>query len=1046
MFLLKTKKSYIAVILLINICSFLMAYDPPTNNRIEYNFNIGWKFSESNPSNAQSTSFNDSGWETVSTPHTFVEDYAFKNGFDDEPFFSGSIAWYRKHFTLPSNLSGRRIFIEFEGARQAAEVYINGTWIGRYENGVSAFGFEITDNINFGSTENIIAVKIDSSRLYKEVATGSTFQWHSSDQWGQTFGFNPNYGGIPRNVFLHVTDPSYQTFPLYSSMGTIGTYVYANLFDISQGSAAINVECQVQNSYSNSRSLAIQVDLVDMDGNLSASFISGSVTINSGDRSIITASSNVSNLNFYEWRYAYLYDVYVILKEGSTVLDVQKIRTGFRKTQRIGGSLQINDRTIQLNGYAQRSQNEWPAIGNGIPSWMSDFSNKLMVDGNAKLVRWMHVAPSKQDIESCDRIGLFQTVPAGDKEADSSGRWWEQRVELMRDIMIYNRNNPSVLLYETGNANISSDHMWEMLDLKDQWDPHGGRFIGGRDMTWDSLAEWGGDMEGSHTSSTKLTFGTEYMRDEGSRAWWDSYSPPYYHTDSPNWNRNQDSHALEAISRGIAYYNLRPSTGTEVNSGGWNIVFADTNTHHRGDENFRRSGEVDAMRLIKDAWHANRVMWSGLAEKSEKDISILGHWNYPSGTTKDVYVISSASEVELFINGVSQGYGDRSNTFIFMFPNVNYQSGTIHAVGYDTSGVQTCEISKSTVGSASNIRLTVHTGPNGLRATGSDMALVDAEVVDSMDNRCPTANNMIDFSVTGAGEYRGGIGRGTDNCILSPSLPAHCGITRIIIRSTQSAGTIRVNASSSGLLPASVDIISHAVSLSGGLTTELPDDSLPFTLNKAPDDPFPGGPTPTPRPGEIFIISATAGAEEAGNPVTASFDNNDATRWANDGNVSNAWVQYNFGSTRTVDELNIIFYNGNSRTYPIEITVGSTIVFSGDTTTGSSFNLTFPAISANSIRIEMTGNNSDGHGWFSIHEIKIFGFDGSTPVPELLGDVNHSGDVDIMDALLIAQAYVNLNPANYDASLGDVDCSGSVDIVDALLCAQYYVGLIDQFC
>ncbi len=62
-----------------------------------------------------------------------------------------------------------------------------------------------------------------------------------------------------------------------------------------------------------------------------------------------------------------------------------------------------------------------------------------------------------------------------------------------------------------------------------------------------------------------------------------------------------------------------------------------------------------------------------------------------------------------------------------------------------------------------------------------------------------------------------------------------------------------------------------------------------------------------------------------------------------------------------------------------------------------------------------------------------------------LGDVNHSGGIDIVDALLIAQRYVGLNPANFDASLSDVNGSGGTDIVDALLIAQFYVGLITQF-
>jgi hypothetical protein len=69
-----------------------------------------------------------------------------------------------------------------------------------------------------------------------------------------------------------------------------------------------------------------------------------------------------------------------------------------------------------------------------------------------------------------------------------------------------------------------------------------------------------------------------------------------------------------------------------------------------------------------------------------------------------------------------------------------------------------------------------------------------------------------------------------------------------------------------------------------------------------------------------------------------------------------------------------------------------------------------------------------------------------TTAPGARGDTNGDGSVTIVDALLIAQAYVGLNPANYIAANADANCSGGVDIIDALLVAQYYVGLISQFC
>ena len=164
-----------------------------------------------------------------------------------------------------------------------------------------------------------------------------------------------------------------------------------------------------------------------------------------------------------------------------------------------------------MKGYAQRTTNEWPAVGQSVPPWLSDFSNDLMVESNANLVRWMHVTPWKQDVESCDRVGLMQAMPAGDTEKDVEGRRWAQRVELMRDAIIYNRNNPSIVFYEGGNESISEAHMAEMKALRDQYDPHGGRAIGSREMLDSRVAEYGGEMLYINKSARIPFWATEYF-------------------------------------------------------------------------------------------------------------------------------------------------------------------------------------------------------------------------------------------------------------------------------------------------------------------------------------------------------------------------------------------------------------------------------------------------------------------------------------------------------------------------------------------------------
>src|SRR5207237_1948853 len=93
-----------------------------------------------------------------------------------------------------------------------------------------------------------------------------------------------------------------------------------------------------------------------------------------------------------------------------------------------------------------------------------------------------------------DRLGLMEAMPAGDSEKDLEGRRWEQRLELMRDAIVYNRNNPSIVFYESGNKGVSGEHMREMKALRDKYDPYGGRASGSRELLDSKTAEYGGEM------------------------------------------------------------------------------------------------------------------------------------------------------------------------------------------------------------------------------------------------------------------------------------------------------------------------------------------------------------------------------------------------------------------------------------------------------------------------------------------------------------------------------------------------------------------------
>ncbi|RZM20057.1 MAG: glycoside hydrolase family 2 protein, partial [Sphingomonas sp.] len=425
--------------------------------------------------------------------------------------------------------------------------------------------------------------------------------------------------------------------------------------------------------------------------------------------------------------YGYLYRVTTSLVVNGKVADAVDTLTGFRSTRFADGMIQLNGRTMQVHGYAQRTSNEWPAVGVSIPPWISDFSNALMVESGGNMVRWMHITPSKQDIESADRVGLPQAMPAGDSERDVEGRRWDQRTEQMRSAIVYNRNNPSILFYESGNESISEAHMAEMKAIRDQYDPNGGRAIGSREMLDSKVAEYGGEMLYINKSARIPMWAMEYSRDEAARLYQDAQTPPF-HADAPDYNRNQDSQAKEDVRRWWDYYRIRPGTGRRVSSGGVNIIWSDSNTHYRGDNNYRRSGEVDAVRIPKEGFYAHQVMWNGWVDVERPATHIIGHWNYAAGTTKDLSVVSTGDTVELFLNGRSLGHGTRSSGFLFTWPGVTWQPGSLRAVASGRDGRRSEHVVE-TVGAPVALRLTPHTGPRGFVMDGADIALVDVGAV-----------------------------------------------------------------------------------------------------------------------------------------------------------------------------------------------------------------------------------------------------------------------------------------------------------------------------
>ena len=946
----------LALALMLPALAIAKGYD-----REKYNFNPEWLLHVGDLEGAEKTDFPDADWEKVTLPRAHNEDEVFKV---DIKHLTDTIAWYRKHFRLPKTAKNKKVFIEFEGVRQGADFYLNGHYLGLHENGAMAVGFDLTPYINYGG-ENVMAVRTDNNWDYRERATNTKYQW--SDR-----NFNANYGGLPKNVWLHVTDKLYQTLPLYSNMKTTGVYVYAKDIQVKSRKAIIHAESEVKNEYKKALTVGYEVEVVDIDGKSVATFKSEPVVIAKGGTATLSAEAPLSDLHFWSWGYGYLYKVKTRLIVDGDVMDEVVTRTGFRKTRFGEGKVWINDRVLQFKGYAQRTSNEWPGVGLSVPAWMSDYSNGLAVEGNANFFRWMHIAAWKQDIESCDRVGAMQMLPAGDAEKDRQGRQWEQRTELMRDVIIYNRNNPSVIFYECGNESISREHMLEMKAIRDQYDPHGGRAIGSREMLDIREAEYGGEMLYINKSCHHPMIATEYCRDEGLRKYWDNYSYPYhkhgdgntgYHStvtnttapqkDASAYNQNQDLLTVEWVRRWYDYWRERPGMGRRVNSGGAKIIFSDTQTHFRGAENYRRSGVVDPLRIPKDGYFAHKVMWNGWVDIEEHGTHIVGHWNY-EGThlnppcegglensqgnqfslphregwdgSKPVYVVSTGDKVELFINGESQGFGRQEYRFLYTFDSIQWKPGTIEAVSYDEAGKEVSRAALKTAGKPHHLKLTRMANPAGSFADGHDIVMVQVEVVDAEGNRCPLANDMVDFTLEGPAEWRGGIAQGPDNYAFATSLPVECGITRVLVRSTTEAGEVRLTAKAEGLGTATENWTTIPVEVVNGLSKHFPGELLPCRLGRGET---PLTPSYTDKKVDVQIVDVRAGVNQE--TAANSFDDNELSEWRNDGKLNTAWITYKLNRRAAVDDICMKLTGWRQRSYPIEIFAGKQLIWKGNT-------------------------------------------------------------------------------------------------------------------
>ena len=806
------------------IVSLAETYIPESSNRVTINLGeTPWKFNKGDPATAANQTYPDAAWKDVGIPHCWNDTDTYINqqsGGGDGSMLHG-ICWYRKHFTLPNEYSGRKIFIEIEGAHVGCQAYINGSFIPGNSavnpNATHVLGFigfivDITDKVQFGGADNVFAVRVSSSQGF-----------YSDPGFSLVFRFGQADGGLFRPVWMHITDKVHIPQNVYSVVNQWGTYVAT--VTASDASATVRIQTNVFNESAAAVNVTLTTKVVDVrKGNNVVLSQSATQTISTGQAYVFDQTGDITNPTLWypnnsTYGGPYLYKVYHIVKVGGTTLDVFETPLGIRVITWDKDFPYFNGHKHLLWGAASRY--DYPALGSAVPNEQEFRDAKLLAECGGSLWRPGHSACSKGFVAACDNYGIMLMQPSGDGEhafattqpTDPKGLL---KLEMHRDMIIRDRNNPSICAWEADNGNITTPLAQAMAALGKQWDPVNTRaqtdrmgILGNGDILscdgagcdiglkqqYPNMPTWNAEVWTIHSKRTaydfELQFGAPFLQD---------------------WRKS-----VAANCFGMAHWYLAETPG-------------ESHDYIEGSpvELAKCTGGsmMDFNRFPKMLYKMYQACWTEYSIKPV--VSIAHHWNR-SGTVR-VNVFSNCPGVRLRLNGTDLGTktpnpwtGAGSNSdltqnttqlpFQCYWDNVTWTAGTLKAEGLDAGGNVACSDQKVTAGNPDRIELSVEqpivkqTGEVfQIKANGSDAAFIIAKVLDAAGNVCPTDSHLITWTVSGPGSYRGSsnamVTAGKPlgyHAPLDPELAAEGGLMKVAVRSTFTPGTVNVTAVSDGL-------------------------------------------------------------------------------------------------------------------------------------------------------------------------------------------------------------------------------------------------------
>ncbi len=817
--------------------------------RQELAADAGWKFLLGDPAGAEARSFADGTWRPVDLPHDWsIEGKPDKDapGGSGEGFYEGGTGWYRKTFHAPAGWKGKRVSVEFDGVYRDATVYLNGHKLGTHVYGYTAFGFDLTPELDF-SGANVLAVRVDNSAQPNS-------RWYSGS-------------GIYRHVRVVVTDPVH--------VALWGVFVTTP--EVSSTSAKVRIQTRVANESFAGESVTVETTLLDKAGNKVGAGKS-KLSLAAGKDEEGAQEITVSNPVLWSPDSPAMYRAVSTVRRGGRILDQVTTPFGIRSLAwSAEKGLELNGKPVKLSGGSVHHDNG--PLGAAAFDRAEERRVELLKAAGMNAVRTAHNPPSSAFLDACDRIGLlvldepFDVWEAHKVKFDYGSdfdEWWKRDISAM---VLRDRNHPSIVIWGIGNEipELEVDRgaalgkqLADQVRALDNTRPLTLAFPGTTtkptaEAVFSQLDITGYNYnilptyEKDHEQLPKrMMLTTESWPAKAFPLWQVSHDNPYVLGDLTwtamdylgesgigAWQYGTPQQAKAAEGLGGMMNNTAMVDGMFTAMANGKDVMTDM-AKNNSDPNAKfmaelffhpypwhaaMCGDLDLTGYRKPQSYYRDIIWHGgdrvyatvrLPEPEGKKIIAIMWATYPTlpswtwrgeeGKPLQVEVYSGAEKVRLYLNGklIGEKPTGREQEFKAVFP-VPYAPGTLKAVGV-RGDREVAESVLTTAGEATKLRVTADR--TVVQANGEDLSFVTVEALDANGRPDLRADKEVQFLISGPGVIAAvGNGDAQDpDSYHADRRKLYEGRALVVIRTSRQAGTIKLTAQASGLGERSVAI------------------------------------------------------------------------------------------------------------------------------------------------------------------------------------------------------------------------------------------------